>query len=276
MPVRALVGSEFDAVRLRDQGFEAVTADLVEGRGLDSAVRGVETVVYLADTLDREGVLVTSELETVQNTLLAARAAGARRVVFLGSVGASSESRARYLVARWAVELAVRQSQLRWVILRAPLIVGPGGTLFEVLRGVVARGPIVPLLAWRSTPVEPVALSDVVEALRMAARDSDLDGRAFDICGSERTTVGALLKSWARVSGRRRLHVPVPGSGERLVARLSALFLGKSAREVRLLLETLREPQLCTDPSARFPLPHRPSNVRQALAAVLEQERGAA
>ncbi|MFA7249568.1 MAG: NAD(P)H-binding protein, partial [Dehalococcoidia bacterium] len=52
-PVRALVRREFDAVRLRAQGVEAVTGDVVDGRGLDAAMRGVKTLVYLVHTLDR-------------------------------------------------------------------------------------------------------------------------------------------------------------------------------------------------------------------------------
>ncbi len=262
-PVRGLVRREFDAVRLRDLGFEAVTADLVEGRGLDGAVRGVHTLVYLVHTLDRGGDVVANDLEAVQNTMLAARGAGVQRVVFLGHVAASEEAAAPYLVARWAAELAVRQSGLAHVIVRAPLIVGDGGALFEVLRRVVDRSPVVPLFGWRGTEIEPVALADVVEALRMAALDEQLDGRAFDVCGPERMTVGAALRALAP---RRRLFVPLPGQGRLATTALGWSLARRPWRETRLLVETLREPQLCRDPSLRFPLPHRPLPYREAVA----------
>ena len=264
-PVRGLVRREFDAVRLRDLGFEAVSADLVEGRGLDGAVRGVETLVYLVHTLDRGGDVVANDLEAVQNTMLAARGAGVRRVVFLGHVAASEAAAAPYLVARWAAELAVRQSGLAHVIVRAPLIVGPGGALFEVLRRAVDRSPVVPLFGWRRTQVEPVALRDVVEALRMAALDPHFDGRAFDICGPERMTVGAALHDLAR-RHRRRLFVPLPGQGRLATTALGWSLARRPWRETRLLVETLREQQLCRDPSLRFPLPHRPLPYREAVA----------
>jgi uncharacterized protein YbjT (DUF2867 family) len=109
-PVRALVRSEFDAVRLRDQGHEAVTADLITRRGLHEAMQGVETVVYLVHTVDRPGDIIASDLDAVQNAMLAARLAGVERVVFLGCVGSSETALSRYLLSRWAVELAVRQS----------------------------------------------------------------------------------------------------------------------------------------------------------------------
>ena len=108
--LRAFVHAEFDALRLRDQGVEAVVGDLVTGRGVDEAMRGVTALIYAADTAGRSGDVVTNELEAVQHALIAARAAGVRRVVALSHVAASEEAYSRYLVARWGVELAVRQS----------------------------------------------------------------------------------------------------------------------------------------------------------------------
>lgn len=39
-------------------------------------------------------------------------------------------------------------------------------------------------------------------------------------------------------------------------------------RDARLLLETLREPMVCRDPSRHFPLDRRPLTYAQALAAL--------
>ncbi|MBM4415991.1 MAG: NAD-dependent epimerase/dehydratase family protein [Chloroflexi bacterium] len=267
-PVRALVRREFEAVRLRDQGVEAVAADLLTRRGVDTAMRGTRTLVYLVHTLARPGDVVANDLDAVQNALLAARAAGVQRVVFLGCVGASDTAASTYLVARWATELAIRQAGLRTVLLRAPLIIGRGGTLFEMMRRLVDRSPVVPLFAWRHVPVEPVALSDVAEALRIAATDHELDGRSFDICGAERLTVSAVVRGWGRAHGRRRLYVPLPTFGEPIGEHVASTLARLPRRETRLLLETLREPQVCRDPSRRFPLPHRPLTYAQALAAL--------
>lgn len=267
VPLRALVRSEFEALRLRDRGIDAVTADVMTRRGLDGAMRGVETLVYLIHTLDRRGDVVANDVEAIQNTMIAARAAGVQRVVFLGCVAADEASQSRYLLARWAVELAVRQSGLRHVIVRAPLILARGGTLFELLRRSVDRSPVVPLFAWRRTVVEPVALGDVVEALRMAILDPELDGRSFDICGVDRITLGDLVRGIGRAHAHRRLFIPIPGYGERVSTQAAWTLARLPRREAGLLLETLREPQVCRDPSRRFPLPRRPLGYIEALAA---------
>ena len=269
-PVRALVRRDFDALRLRDRGVDAVTGDLVSGAGLDAAMRGVKTLVYLAHTADRPGDLVDNDLTAVQNAMLAARAAGVERIVSLGPIAASEQSTSRYLVARWAVELAVRQSGMQPVILRSSIIVGRGGTLFEMLRRFVDRSPVVPLFAWRRVAVEPVAIADVVEALCMALDGPQLADRSFDLCGAERMTVGEMVRGWGRAAGRRRLYLPLPGHGEAATEQLAWTLARLPRRKTRLLIETLREPQVCTDPSLRFPLPHRPMTYRQALAPLLD------
>ena len=264
--VRALVRREYDAVRLRDRGVEAVTGDLATGRGLEAALRGVRTLVYLVHTLDAPGDVVANDLEAVQNALLAARAAGVKRVVYLGHVGASPEARGQHLVARWAVELAVRQGGLAWLVLRAPLIAGRGSTLFEMMRRTVDRSPVVPLFRWRRTEVEPAALADVVEALRLAVDDEEMAGRTYDVTGTTRTTFGAMARAWGRKGRRPRLYLPLPGWGEGVEEQLAWSLARLPRRETRLLLETLRERQVA-DPSRRFPLGRRPLALDAALDA---------
>jgi hypothetical protein len=112
----------------------------------------------------------------------------------------------------------------------------------------------------------------VVEALRQAIDDADLDNRSFDMSGATRVTFGEFVRAAETPGltrlGRWRLHLPIPGYGERLVSYASGALSPEQRRETAHLLSTLREPQVCADPSRRFPLPHRPLGLRQALEAV--------
>jgi uncharacterized protein YbjT (DUF2867 family) len=267
--LRAFVRREFDAVRLRDQGVEAVTGDLVAGRGIDEAMRGVKTLVYLVHTADRSGDQVANDLEAVQHTLIAARAAGVERVIATGHIAASEEAVSQYLVAQWATELAVRQSGLSWVMVRTPFIVGASNMLFEMMRRLVARSPVVPLYRWRRTEVEPVALSDVATALRIAIDDREMVNRSFDLGGATRMTFGEVVRGWGHAAGKRRVYLPLPGWGERVAEELAWSLARLPRRETRVLLETLRERQVCPDPSRRFPLGRRPLTYEAAVREVL-------
>ena len=270
-PLRAFVRTELDAVRLRDRGIEAAVGDLVDGRGVDGAMRGVRTLVYLVHTLDRRGDLVANDLAAARNAALAARAAGVQRLIFLGHVAASDEARSRYLLGRWAVERAMQQSGLRTTILRAPLIVAPEAQPFGLMHWMADRSPVVPAFGWRKTPIEPVALADVIEALTMAIEDEAFDGRSFDVCGAERLTAGEMVRVWNRAVERRRLTLPLPQRIGDPTAWLAWASRQARLRRSRALLETLREPQLCLDPSRRFPLPHRPASYHATIEALVAE-----
>ncbi len=265
--LRAFVHTEFDALRLRDQGVEAIVGDLVTGRGVDEAMRGVTSLVYAADTAGRAGDIVTNELEAVQHALIAARGAGVRRVVALSHVAASEEAHSRYLVARWGVELAVRQSGLQWVVLRTPLIVGRGSTLWELHRRLVDRSPVVPMFRSRHVEVEPVALSDVAEAVHLAL-DGEAVDQLYDVAGASRVTWSDVVKAWARSSGSRRIYLPLPGWGERPLVALAGTLGRLPRNETAVLVQTLRERQVCPDPSLRFPLGRRPLTLEAAIGAL--------
>ncbi|MDA1009863.1 MAG: NAD(P)H-binding protein [Chloroflexi bacterium] len=266
--LRTFVRREFDALRLRDHGIEAIVGDLVTGRGVDEAMRGVSTLVYLADTRGLEGDIVTNELDAIQHALIAARAAGVRRVIAMSHVAASEDAASPYLVAHWGTELAVRQSGLEWTLLRAPMIVGLGSMLWELMRRTVDRSPVVPLFRWRHIEVEPVALRDVVEAIAMSIADGERSGQSFDITGASRMTWANVLKGWGQANERHRIYLPLPGWGESQMVGLG-WSLGRLPRsETSLLVSTLRERQVCPDPSRRFPLGRRPLTYEDAIRAV--------
>ena len=171
--------------------------------------------------------------------------------------------------------MTVRQSRLRSVIVRAPLIVGAGCRPFALVAAAAERPGLAPLLLPTEVALEPVALADVVEALRMAIDDPELDGRRFDLCGAERVTGRALAQAWAGARGRRRLLLPPAGRHPSIAALLALPRGPREWRRNRLLLEPLQERQVCADPSSRFPLPHRPLGYAAAVAELAGREQPA-
>lgn len=267
-PLRAFVRKEFDAVRLRDRGVEAIVGDLVDGRGVDAALRGVTTLIYLVHALDRPGDFVANDLEAARNVSIAARASGVERIILLGHIAADPDSPSRYLVGRWAVERALVQTGIPCTVLRAPTIVARGSGAFDVATLLARHLQLAPEPRWQRNAIEPVALADVVEALVESIDNRDLDGRSFDIAGPERMTVAAMVHGWAAARGRHRGFVPVPTDGYGAWAWAAAAFAGYRPGVARLLVETYRARQVCTDPSRRFPLSHRPLAYRDALARI--------
>jgi uncharacterized protein YbjT (DUF2867 family) len=201
----------------------------------------------------------------------AARAAGVRRIVYLGGLGRGEEL-SGHLSSRQEVGRVLARSGVPTLELRASIVIGSGSTSFEMIRALVDRLPVMVTPRWVGTLTQPIAIEDVLEYLVEAA-DVDLTGgRVVEIGGAERVSYGDLMREYARQRGLRRLMIPVPV----LSPRLSSLWLGLVtpvyARVGRELVEGLRNETVVRDPSAAELFRVRPRGAREAIARALANE----
>ncbi len=184
----------------------------------------------------------------------AARAAGVRRIVYLGGLGHGADL-SGHLASRQEVGRVLAGSGVATLELRASIVIGSGSTSFEMVRALVDRLPVMVTPRWVGTLTQPIAIEDVLEYLAEAA-DLDLEGgRVVEIGGADRVSYGDLMREYARQRGLRRAMIPVPV----LSTRLSSLWLGLVtpvyARVGRELVEGLRNETVVRDPAAARALP---------------------
>jgi nucleoside-diphosphate-sugar epimerase len=156
--VRALARSDRSAQIVRDRGAEPVWGDLDDVDAMTAGARGTEVAFHAAAHLGEWGARSEFERGNVQgtkNALAAARAAGVRRFVHVGTeaalmhgaplVGADEnvplrpDSKALYSATKAQAELAVREANgegFETVVLRPRLVWGVGDT--TILPGVRA------------------------------------------------------------------------------------------------------------------------------------------
>ena len=137
-----------------------------------------------------------------------------RRIVYLGGFvpddpdGALSE----HLTSRAEVAQALTIDggpEVVW--LGAALIFGAGSTSFEMLRYVGDRFPVIPIPAWMDNPIDPISIRDVLHYLVAAADAGQVPAGAYDISGPDTTSYRALLKTYARISGKWHTGLPAWG-----------------------------------------------------------------
>jgi uncharacterized protein YbjT (DUF2867 family) len=268
--IRCLVrrGSGHD---LRGLGsIERVEGDVVIRSGLDDKMAGCDTVVHLVGIIrEHPSAGVTFERVHTQgtvNVVEAAVAAGARRFVHMSALGTRRNARSRYHQTKWGAEEAVRSSPLAWTIFRPSIIYGPGDGFVSLLRGMVARLPVVPVLGPGTEQMQPIPVEHVAEAFARAVTRSTTAKQTFEAGGPDRVTVPVLLDLIAEALGRRprpKIHVPLAA-----VRLLAALRLpGFPVTSDQLLM--LQENNTC-DVSAfytAFDLPPQP--LRTGLARAL-------
>jgi len=233
--VGSAVRSDFEAegwhVRCLTRNVERASsidpnADWVEGDVSDMescarALDGCEAALYLVHGIGEGDDYHASEVAAARVFSSAAGAAGVSRIVYLGGV-APSGCGSDHLRSRIDVGEALRAGPVTTVELRASMIVGHGSLSWLIVRDLTARLPFMVLPSWLKSRTEPVAIDDVVTALKGAVK-LEVEGSVwFDIPGPNALSGKEILEHTAQVMGLRQ---PMMVSVPLLNPRLSSLWL---------------------------------------------------
>jgi len=270
--VAALLGEGHDVVvgsrnpeRLGDFGWiDDVTPVLLDAGDAESVhsafgVSGpVDVVYYLVHGIGQPGYR-EADNAAATNVAEAAKAAGVKRIVYLGGFVPDADQLSEHLRGRAEVAEALTLDggpEVVW--LGAAIIIGAGSTSFEMLRAVGDRFLLIPMPPWANNPLDPISISDVLYYL-IAAADSDrVPPGSYDIRGPETTTYGDLLLTYARVSGRWRSGVPVPDVNMDLVSQVAALFVPVPRALAADLVQSLDYPMTATNDGLAGLVPEPP------------------
>jgi uncharacterized protein YbjT (DUF2867 family) len=196
------------------------------------------------------------------NVAHGARAAGVKRIVYLGGFVPDDGELSEHLTSRAEVADALSLEdgpELVW--LGAAMIIGAGSTSFEMLRYVADRFLVIPMPPWASNLMDPISIRDVLYYLVAAADPKRVPAGAYDIHGPERTTYGDLLLSYARLSGRWRHVLPVPDVDVTLLSRLTSVVLPVPGGLAADLVESLEYPMTASDDGLRGLVPDPPGGL---------------
>ncbi|MFR9805814.1 SDR family oxidoreductase [Pseudonocardia sp. RS010] len=204
--VRCLVR---DPGKLRDVPWarhaEIVQGDLLDAESVRRACEGVDVVYFLVhsladrdfSSLDRRAALILAE---------AARAAGVRRIVYLGGLHPDGPLSA-HLTSRAEVGEILLRSGVPTAALQAAVILGSGSASFEMLRYLTERLPVMLTPQWVRNRIQPIAVRDVLRYLIGAAHLPPDVNRTFDIGGPDVLTYLDMMQRYAAVAGLRRRRV---------------------------------------------------------------------
>lgn len=255
---------------------EAVTADAADPEQIGPALEGVDVAYYLVHSLGTGRTFEERDRRTAHAFADAARAAGVRRIVYLGGLAPRGEVLSPHLASRTEVGQILLASGVPTTVLRAAVILGSGSASFEMMRYLTERLPAMTVPRWVSNRIQPIAIRDVLRYLvGSAAMPRDVS-REFDIGGPEVLTYRDMMQRYARIAGLpRRLIVPVPVLTPRLSSLWVSLVTPVPGGLARPLVESLVHEVVCHEHDIAEHVPDPPGGlvgfdraVRLALARV--------
>jgi uncharacterized protein YbjT (DUF2867 family) len=229
--VPALLEAGHDVVTLvRDptrydppDGVEVRSGDLLEHGSFEAALEGVDVVYYLVHSMRAGEDYAERDRRAAHNFARAAEDAGVDRVVYLGGLGEERDHLSEHLRSRREVEYILSNAAFDFTALRAAIVVGDGSASFRMVEQMATKLPVMIAPKWVRTPVQPIAIEDVIRYLVGVLEVPETRGETYEIGGPEVLTYEAILRRTARaISTREPVIVPVPV----LTPRLSSYWLG--------------------------------------------------
>jgi len=254
-------------------GVEVAQGDALDATSLPVVMQGVDAAYYLVHSMGATGDFEEQDRLAADNFAAGARAAGVKRIIYLGGLGEDKPDLSAHLRSRHEVGERLRAHGVPVIEFRASIIIGSGSLSFEMIRALVERLPVMVTPRWVRVTAQPIAVGDVLAYLRAALPvENNHRSLIVEIGGPDRVSYGELMREYARQRGLRRWMIPVP----LLTPRLSSLWLGLVtplyARVGRKLVDSLRHPTVVRDDSAKRLFSIRPVGVREAIARALRNE----
>ena len=259
-------------VRRGDDSVEVVQADIANEAQVRAALQGVHTAYYLIHSMGNTGDFARQDAEAATLFGRLAREADVKHIIYLGGLGDESTSLSVHLQSRHEVGAILRASGVPVTEFRASIIIGSGSLSFEMIRALVERLPFMITPKWVDTMAQPISINDVLTYLLMAADHPPAESKVYEIGGADQVSYRHLMYAYAQQRGLKRVMISVPF----LSPRLSSLWLGLVtplyARVGRKLVDSLKHPTICRDPSARTHFPFVPLGYQAAIALALRNE----
>ena len=245
--------------------------DVFCGDGLKEAMAGVDAAYYLIHSMAESGNFEAIEEISAKNFAAAAKAAGVKKIIYLGGLGGEAAGLSPHLNSRHRMGRIMREAGLNVTEFRAAVIVGSGSISFEIIRYLVERLPFIPCFRYlRDTRCQPVAIRDVLSYLAAALENPLSDGKVIEIGGASVHTYRELMNIYAETRGLKRNFFTCVLWSPALSAKFVGLLTPVPAIMAKPLLESLSSDVVCASDEALRLFPEiKPLDYRTAVQYAL-------
>lgn len=251
---------------------ELIAGDTLNLADLQKASKGCDMVYYLVHSMvPGQTDFEEADRVSAQNMTIAAEHQNVKRIIYLGGLGLDTPTLSQHLRSRHEVADILQQGPVPVTVFNAAMIIGSGSASFEILRYLVDRLPIMVTPKWVNTPVQPIAISNVLEYLIACLNVGQTIGKSFDIGGADTVTYLDLMKIYAQEAGLpQRVVFPVPVLTPRLSSYWIHLVTPLPAHIARPLAEGLKNPVVCRNHDITYLLPQKLLSCQEAIARAVK------
>jgi nucleoside-diphosphate-sugar epimerase len=214
--VIALVGSR-ERLQQKEPGFTLTwrSCEPFSRQDVETAITGCDYIIYLVHTRIPTARMDQAEcrdmdLLIADNVARAAGRQGVKRIIYLGGLTQDAHGAMGFPAKRNDVVAALSFYGTPLTVLRAGLVVAPGSSTVRLLANTATRLPIVMLPPWADKRQQPIALVDVIRAIRFCLTHDDTKNNEYEIGGPQVLTYRQMLQAAAWVLRKKQIIINAP------------------------------------------------------------------
>lgn len=245
--------------RPKSDGVEWVQCDLFSLLDIEKTLTGADVAIYLVHSMLpsarlTQGSFRDFDMILADNFARAAKGAKVKHIIYLSGIIPPDALLSEHLQSRLEVENILKSSGVPTTSLRAGLIIGPGGSSFEMMLRLVQRLPVMICPYWTSTLSYPIAVWDVVSIIKnRIERGPPSNHKIFDLCGPDPLSYEEMMTRLSQKLHRKHFAIPVPFVSPKLSKLWVRLITGAPKDLVYPLVDSLK--------THMIPLSPRPSEL---------------
>lgn len=225
--VRVAVRNPDGALFLQPMGdvgqIAPMATDIRDADAVARAVEGADAVINAVSLYVERGAATFDAIHVkgAERLAKAAAEAGVARLVQMSGIGADANAASKYARARARGDAAVREAFPEATLIAPSVVFGAEDSFFNTFAMLARLSPVLPLFGAKridrfpfvdggTMKMQPVYVGDVADAIIAALDQSKARGTTYELGGPAVMSFREAIELTCRVTGRRRLLVPVP------------------------------------------------------------------
>ncbi|UBX48028.1 SDR family oxidoreductase [Providencia alcalifaciens] len=251
-----------------------IYVDLHQPETLKNIMDEVDIVYFLVHSMADQANLIEREREAARNVQNALQGSNVKQVIYLSALQ-HGHTYSPHLIARRLTGEILRESGIPVTEIRASIIVGSGSAAFEIMRDMVYNLAILTPPRWVRSKSSPIALENILYYLTQLAQLPVTESRELDAGGPEYISYQELFKRFIKVSGKRRVLIPIPIPISMISVHFISLITSVPPTIAKELIQGLQHDLPADDKLIRELIPQTLISFDDAVRTTLAEEASA-
>ncbi len=266
-----------DSLYVNEKDIEIIEGDLSKFDDCLKALEGIDIAYYLVHSMERSTKnwkeFSEKEKTVAENFMRASTQCKVKRIIYLGGlIHVKDDKKSPHMLSRKIVGEILSKSRTEVTIFRAAVILGSGGSSFEMLRYLVDRMPVMVCPKWVTTKCQPIFIGDVIAYLAQSIEIDETKGKEFEIRGPDILSYLEMMKIYTKTVGKFILIITIPFLSTKISSYWIELITPVKASLARPLVESLEHDSIVEDQSIGEIIPLKLKSFKESIEYCLKEE----